>query len=100
QYRSGQVDLDYVGHYFRYAYQVRQAITQHVQNVTSIQKELNVARTELSQAAQRSKILEKLKEKQQYRYDKRLQRLEAVHLDELGMQNHIRRQHNNKESVN
>ncbi len=100
QYRSGDVDVDFVGHYFRYAYQVRQAIAQHVRNVTGIQKQLAAARSELSQAAQRSKILEKLKEKQQHSYQRQIQRREAAYIDELGMQNYIRRRQNEDIKVN
>jgi flagellar export protein FliJ len=39
---------------------------------------------ELAQAAQQTKILEKLKEKQKKRYEKRLQKMEARELDEIG----------------
>jgi len=91
QYQSGQVDLEWIGHYFRYAHQVQQAIGQRVNNVTVIQKRLNEARNELVHAARQRRILSKLKEKRRQRYMARLRRLEAIEQDEIGTQRYIRR---------
>ena len=84
QYASGCVDLDWVSHYYRFVSHTRMAINQRILNVTEIQKKLTVARRELAEAAKQTKILDKLKEKQRKRYDRKLKLLENAQTDEIG----------------
>lgn len=84
QHRQGRVDLEWVAQYYRFVSHTQNAIAQRVTNVMQIQKKLTVARQELAQAAQKTKILEKLKEKQQKRYEKHLQKIQQRELDEVG----------------
>lgn len=84
QYQEGKVDLHWVSHYRRYVTSVQRAIAEKIQAATSIQGKLHQARTELVEAARQSKILEKLKEKQQKQYDREWQKKENRELDEIG----------------
>jgi len=84
QYAAGCVDLEWVSHYYRFVSHTRMAINQRILNVTEIQKKLTVARNELAEAAKQMKILEKLKEKQKKRYDRKLKQMENAQTDEIG----------------
>ncbi|MCH9023340.1 MAG: flagellar FliJ family protein [Planctomycetes bacterium] len=90
RYLQGNVNLDLVGYYYRYATQVGQAIQRRIEGVGQIQKELMGARGELVEAARTRKVLEKLKERQQGRYDLRLRRLEQVEQDEVAARKTVR----------
>lgn len=89
-YAAGQVDMNWVGHYCRYAHYIHHAIADRVEKVGRIQQNLNQARQALMVAAQQTRILDKLKEKQLDRYEARGHQLEAREQDELGTQGHIR----------
>ena len=90
QYLQGSVDLDWVGHYRRYVTSVQNAINQRIANVAKVQGNLNHARSELTQAARQKKILEKLKEKKQKRYDAEIRRQELLAGDEMATQRYLR----------
>ena len=90
QYIQGNVDLNWVSHYRRYVTSVQRAIAERIQTVTTIQKKLHQARRELAEAAKQTKILEKLKEKQQKQYEREWQRKENRELDEIGTKVFIR----------
>jgi len=82
-YTEGTVDLDWVGHYRVYVMHLQQAINERIKKVAEIQEKLKVAREELVKAAQQTKILEKLRERQKERYDRASQRIETVQQDEI-----------------
>jgi flagellar protein FliJ len=84
QYQRGHVDMDWIGHYYRFVTHTRQAIRGRIETVGRIQTQLQTARQDLAQAAQKTRILEKLKEKQYQRYQKEVNRLEILDLDEIG----------------
>ncbi len=84
QYVQGNVDLNWVSHYRRYVTSVQRAIAERIQTATNIQEKLHQARRELAQAAKQTKILEKLKERQQKQYEREWQRKENRELDEIG----------------
>lgn len=85
QHAAGQVDLSWVAHYRSYVMHARQLINQRIAEVGQVQKKLVVARGELAEAAKKRKMLEKLKEKRQERYDADVARHEAREMDEIGM---------------
>lgn len=84
QYLQGNVDLNWVSHYRGFVTSVQRAITERIQTVTKIQNNLHQARRELTEAAKQTKILEKLKERQQKQYEREWQRKENRQLDEIG----------------
>ena len=86
QYLQGNVDLDWVSHYRGFVISTQNAINQRIEKVVQIQGKMSHARKELADAAREKKILEKLKEKKQKRYDAELQRLELLAGDELATQ--------------
>ena len=84
QYEQGNVDLNWVSHYRRYITSVQRAIVERIQTATNVQEKLHQARRELAEAAKQTKILEKLKERQQKQYEREWQRKENRQLDEIG----------------
>ena len=92
QLESGKVDLEWTGHYFRYVNQVQRAIALRVEKVAQVQQQLAAARAELVQAARRTKILDKLRDKQWERYRHELNRLENQETDEVATREYIRGQ--------
>ena len=84
QYIQGNVDLNWVSHYRRYVTSVQCAIAERIQTATNIQEKLHQARRDLAEAAKQTKILEKLKERQQKQYEREWQRKENRELDEIG----------------
>ena len=84
QYVQGNVDLNWVSHYRRYVTSVQRAIAERIQAATNIQEKLHHARRDLAEAAKQTKILEKLKERQQKQYEREWQRKENRELDEIG----------------
>ena len=84
QYIQGNVDLNWVSHYRRYVTSVQRAIAERIQTATNIQEKLHQARRDLAEAAKQTKILEKLKERQQKQYEREWQRNENRELDEIG----------------
>ena len=83
QYEMGTINLEWVSHYYRFITHTQEAINQRIVNVGQIQKKLNTARQDLSQAAKDTKILEKLRDKQQERYHKKLKQTENSEQDEI-----------------
>jgi len=90
QYIQGNVDLNWVSHYRRYVTSVQRAIAERIQKATNIQERLHQARRELAEAAKQSKILEKLKERQQRQYEREWQRKENREMDEIGTKAFLR----------
>ena len=90
KYLQGNVDLDWVSHYRGFVTSVQNAINKRIANVTKIQGKLNLARTELAQAARQKKVLEKLKEKKQKRYDAAVRQQELLVSDEMATQLYLR----------
>jgi len=90
QFAGGTVDVGWISYYQSYVGTMYRSIAQRIENVSSIQKSLAIARKELSEAAKQTKILEKLREKQKLRYDDRLRRAETNLIDELGMNAYCR----------
>ena len=84
QYEQGNVDLNWVSHYRRYVTSVQRAIAERIQTATNVQEKLHQARRDLAEAAKQTKILEKLKERQQKQYEREWQRNENRELDEIG----------------
>jgi len=84
QFAQGKVDTNWIAHYQSFAAGTRNAIARRIDNVTQIQKQLSVARTQLTEAAKQTKIVEKLREKQKEDYDYQLKRMETIELDEIG----------------
>ena len=84
QYIQGNVDLNWVSHYRRYVTSVQRAIAERIQTATNIQEKLHQARRDLAEAAKQTKILEKLKERQQNQYEREWRRKENLELDEIG----------------
>jgi flagellar FliJ protein len=84
QHESGKIDLEWVSHYRRYVTHTQQAIAQRIAEVARIQKKLNGARLELNEAAKNRRILEKLKEKQQERFEAEIRHRERIEEDEIG----------------
>lgn len=93
QHLQGTIDLDWVGHYRSYVTHVQEAINQRIANVMKVQGKLSHARNELAQASKEKKILEKLKEKKQQRFQKQLQRQDVRATDEIAAQLYLRTSH-------
>jgi len=83
QYQTGKVDLEWVSHYRCYVSQTQQAINRRIVEVTNIQKQLLAARRNLTEAAKKRRILEKLREKQKERFNSQLHRFERIEEDEI-----------------
>jgi len=86
QQLAGRVDLEWVAQYRRYVAAVQNVIQQHIRRVAEIQQQLIGARQELVQAAQKTKVLEKLRERQHERYQRALRRAETAEQNEIGAQ--------------
>ena len=82
-FQSGSIDLNRIAHYHRYVHNIQQAINQRIQNVSQVQPQLTLARSELTEAAKQTKILEKLKQKQKQKYETELARKERIQQDEI-----------------
>ena len=63
---------------------LRQSIAEKINSVAQVQPQLNQARRALAEAAKQTKILEKLEEKLRNRHEKRLKKMEAREIDEIG----------------
>lgn len=85
QYAQGTVDLEWVRFYRMYVTHTQQAMAKRTAEIFKIQKTLTIARQELAEAAQQTKILEKLKEKKKNSYDTQIRREENRMQDEIGM---------------
>lgn len=81
---TDKVDLEWMRCYWSYVASVQQAIRKRIETIAGIQKDLTVARQELSEAAKQKKILAKLKEKKKQRYDAEVARAEDRQTDEIG----------------
>jgi flagellar FliJ protein len=69
----------------RYIASVQRKGTVMAQKMALIQRELDTARSALSEAAKQRKILEKLREKQLERWTVEINRKEGAELDEVSM---------------
>lgn len=83
QYLAGKVNLAWVAQYRRFVTATQQAINERIRRVGVIQGDLQRARLDLSQAAKQTKILEKLREKQQKRHKEALDRIEISQIDDI-----------------
>ena len=84
QYIKGSVNVNWVANYHRYVSYLQQAIAGKIDAVTQVQKQLHQARQDLAEAAKQTKVLEKLKEKLNNRYQSRLNKLQHQQTDEIG----------------
>jgi len=87
---QGRVNVRWIAHYQGYVTSMQQAINTRVNSVAQLQQKLAVAREELAEAAKRTKIVEKLRERRKARYDTRLKRLEVREMDEAGANTFLR----------
>ncbi|OQA01097.1 MAG: flagellar biosynthesis chaperone [Planctomycetes bacterium ADurb.Bin412] len=85
QYAQGTVDLEWIRFYRMYVMHTQQAMARRTAEIFQIQTSLTAARQELTEAARKTKILEKLKEKKKNSYDYQLRREETRAQDEIGM---------------
>ena len=91
RHARGDVDPSYIGHYQSYVSQMRRAIATRIDKVTEIQKGLHAARRELAEARKQTRILEKLKERRYTRYQRALNKAEALQTDEISTQMFLRK---------
>jgi len=83
RHERGKVDMQWVAHYCRYVSYLQDAIAERIRKIREIQQRVVSARGELAEAAKQTKILEKLKEKRQQRYEFELRRAEGRQQDEI-----------------
>ena len=80
----GKLDLGFLAAYRRYTASVQRKGTQMAQKMALIQREIDMAKKAVAEAAKQRKIIEKLREKQLERWKLDLARKEAAELDEIG----------------
>lgn len=80
---QGRVNLQEVARVQGYVGQLQRGINQRIENVARVQQKLGLARQDLAEAVRRTRILEKLKEKQKKQYMDELKRQENRALDEM-----------------
>jgi flagellar FliJ protein len=85
---TGRLDVNFITAHRRYLLGVQRKAMTLVTEIATAQREAETARQHLAEAAKQKKILEKLREKQQQRWNEDLARKEAAQLDEVGIQIH------------
>ncbi len=83
KFARGDIDLGWISYYQRFVSNMRGSIAQKIDNVGKIQQKLTAARVELAEAARQRRIIEKLKEKQQDRYNAEARCLETRQMNEM-----------------
>ncbi len=91
QFECGKVDVDWIAYYQGYVANMQQSISEKIAEVGRIQEKLAFARADLAEAAKQTKILEKLKEKQQNRFKEEIRKQETAELDEMANNNYHRK---------
>lgn len=81
----GQIDLNFLAAYRRYAAAVQRKGTQMAQKMALIQREIDRAQAALAEASKQRKIIEKLREKQEAKWKLEQSRKETAQLDEASM---------------
>jgi len=92
QFIQGKVDVRWISYYQSYVGTMYRSIAQKIDHVKETQTKLSGARAQLAQAAKETKILEKLKEKQNQRFGDHIHRLEKYQMDEMSTQIFYRNQ--------
>jgi flagellar FliJ protein len=82
----GRLDMVFIAAHRRFVTAMQQKAMVLVKEMAALQQQVDVARAALGEAAKQRKIMEKLKEKQQQRWQSEISRKEAEELDEIGMQ--------------
>lgn len=82
----GRLDMTYLAAHRRYMLGMRRKVFALAQKIAAQQQVVDAARRALAEASKQKKILEKLKEKQNRRWNEELARREAGALDELTTQ--------------
>ncbi|MCK4628817.1 MAG: flagellar export protein FliJ [Sedimentisphaerales bacterium] len=86
RYINGDVDVNWITYYHGYVTNMRRSISEKIEEVARVQQKLIQARQELTEAARKTRILEKFKEKLMERHDRQLKKIEAREMDEIGNQ--------------
>lgn len=87
----GTVDMDRVSGFARYSGQVTQRAHASVSQLAGIERRVEAARATLLEATRQRKALEKLREQRYTAWKRANERSEAERLDEIAIQQHIRR---------
>ena len=83
---TGNLDLSFLAAHRRFSGSVQRKALALAQKMALVQREIDKARAELSEAAKQRKIIEKLRERQLERWKTAHNRQEAEELDDIGMQ--------------
>ncbi|MCL2647877.1 MAG: flagellar export protein FliJ [Phycisphaerales bacterium] len=90
----GPLDMQYIAHEKRFVGNLNMHIALTMRQLVLVEQKLAAARSELLAAAKAKKVIEKLREKQQTRWQTELNRKEAAAMDEMGTQIALREQTN------
>jgi len=82
----GRLDLSYITHEKRFVGNLQLLLVQTFQQLVAREQEMVGARAKLLEAAKARKVIEKLREKQFFRWRQEQDRKESAQLDELGTQ--------------
>ncbi len=88
----GQIDMSRVGDFARYSGQTTTRAHQIVRGLADLERAINDSRAVLQGAMRERKAIELLEEKQKAQWKADIEKREAADLDEIGIQNYMRRQ--------
>ena len=82
----GRLDMAYIAYEKRFVGNLHMLMVQTLQKLATVEKKLLAARAQLLETTKARKVIEKLREKQQARWQQEEDRRENLALDELGTQ--------------
>lgn len=82
----GRIDMRYIAAHRRFVNGIGARAAELMQKIARLQEQVQVARSELAEAAKQRKIIEKLREKQHDRWQRETDARELAAQDEIGMQ--------------
>src|SRR5947209_18464341 len=83
---TGSLDLSFLAAHRRFMLAMQRQGIELMQKLQAAQKKVEAAQIELAEAAKQRKIMEKLRERQQARWNADAERRESAELDEVAMQ--------------
>jgi flagellar FliJ protein len=86
----GQLDVAFITAHRRFLLGMQRKAIELARELAAAQKDVDVARAALAEAAKQRMVLEKLREKQHARWREELDRKEVAAMDEVGMQLSVR----------
>lgn len=82
----GRIDMGYIAAHRRFVNGIGTRAAELMQKIARLQEQVQVARSELAEAAKQRKIIEKLREKRHERWKRETDARELAVQDEIGMQ--------------